>query len=146
MMAKGLLKFHILKMIAEGEVTGYQIIKKVGNLTGNKPSTGSIYPILESLQNEGWIKGKKSEKKTIYTITDSGGKKLKELDKIQTDFIEKIHQSISLANVTFEGMGHLTLLHNMDVLSPFINDISKLLEKGVDPDRIDKLSRRQEMS
>ncbi len=56
-MLKGLLKMSMLKIISENKTTGYEIIKKVTDLTGEKPSTGSIYPLLKSMETKGWITG-----------------------------------------------------------------------------------------
>jgi DNA-binding PadR family transcriptional regulator len=71
-MLKGLLKMAMLNIISEDNATGYQIMKKVTGLTGEKPSTGSIYPLLKSLQNRGWITGTTQSGKTTYKITNSG--------------------------------------------------------------------------
>ena len=72
MMLKGLLKMSMLKIISENKATGYEIIKKVNELTGEKPSTGSIYPLLKSMENKGWITGTTANGKTTYEITTSG--------------------------------------------------------------------------
>ena len=74
-MLKGLLKMSMLKIISENKATGYEIIKKVNELAGEKPSTGSVYPILKSMSKKGWIIGRTINGKTFYEITDSGQKK-----------------------------------------------------------------------
>ena len=71
-MLKGLLKMAMLNIISEDNTTGYQIMKKITGLTGEQPSTGSIYPLLKSLQNKGWITGTTQSGKTTYKITNSG--------------------------------------------------------------------------
>ena len=97
-MAKGVLKYFMLKIISEGKTTGYEIIKKIEEHSGRKHSTGSVYQLLKSMQNEGWIKGIEKDGKTYYEITKSGKNKTKEYDKIKNDYIIKIHESISIAN------------------------------------------------
>lgn len=134
-MVKGLLKLWMLRAISEGEVSGYQIMKRVDKLTGKKPSTGSIYPLLKSMQNEGWIIGKKTDNKTIYQITDSGREVVDRHDKMKDYYSQKIHESISLAKDTFDDM-HLALIHNMELLRPLIDDVSQLLANGVEPEKI----------
>jgi len=69
-MLKGLLRMSMLKIISENMATGYQIIKRVKELTGEKPSSGSVYPILKSMQNKGWINGRTQNGKTVYEITE----------------------------------------------------------------------------
>ena len=60
-MAKGYLKFMMLKIISDGDATGYQIIKRVEGSVGSKPSTGSVYPLLKTMERDGWIEGVPSE-------------------------------------------------------------------------------------
>jgi len=141
-MAKGFLKFVMLRIISEGDVTGYQIIKKVADITGNKPSTGSIYPLLKVMEKNGWIIGEKSDDKTYYKITDLGKKKITEMPEIKLDYIQKIHNSISLAHEAFEDTGSLNyLVHDeiTNMLMPLLIDVGKLLERGVEPDKIIKI-------
>jgi formylmethanofuran dehydrogenase subunit E len=46
-MATGILKMIMLHIMKDGEASGYDIIKKVEAISGKKPSTGSIYPLLK---------------------------------------------------------------------------------------------------
>jgi DNA-binding PadR family transcriptional regulator len=137
-MLPGLLKMWMLKIISEKEVSGYEIIKKVNMLTGKEPSTGSVYPLLKSMQNEGWIIGKKLSSKTLYQITDSGKKILKAHNSLKDDYAQKISRSFSLAHDTFEDL-HLVLIHNEHLLNPLITEISKLLANGIQPQKIKEI-------
>ena len=137
-MAKGLLKLWMLRAISEGEVSGYQIMKRVDKLTGKKPSTGSVYPLLKSMQNEGWIIGKKTDNKTIYQITDSGREVVNRHDKMKDYYSQKIHESICLAHETFDDL-HLAFYNNRNLLGPLIQEVSILLSKGIEPDEINKI-------
>ena len=141
-MAKGFLKFVMLRIISEEDATGYQIIKKVADKTGHKPSTGSIYPLLKGMEKDGWILGEKSDDKTYYKITELGKKKITEMPDIKTDYIQKIHDSITLAHEAFEDTGSLNyLVHDeiTNILMPLLIDVGKLLEEGVEPDKIIKI-------
>lgn len=137
-MVKGLLKLWMLRAISEGEVSGYQIMKRVDKLTGKKPSTGSVYPLLKSMQNEGWIIGKKTDNKTIYHITDSGREVVDKHDKMKDYYSEKIHESICLAHETFDNL-HFAFSNNRNLLSPLIQEVSMLLSNGIEPDEINKI-------
>ena len=141
-MAKGFLKFVMLRIISEEDATGYQIIKKVADKTGHKPSTGSIYPLLKGMEKDGWILGEKSDDKTYYKITELGKKKITEMPDIKTDYIQKIHDSITLAHEAFEDTGSLNyLVHDeiINILMPLLIDVGKLLEEGVEQDKIIKI-------
>jgi len=137
-MLPGLLKMWMLKITSEKEVSGYEIIKKVNELTGKKPSTGSVYPLLKTMQNEGWIVGKKLPGKTLYQITDAGKKVLKAHDSLKDDYAQKISRSFSLAHDTFEDL-HLVLVHNENLMNPLITEISKLLANGIQPQKINEI-------
>ena len=137
-MLPGLLKMWMLKITSEKEVSGYEIIKKVNELTGKKPSTGSVYPLLKTMQNEGWIVGKKLPNKTLYQITDAGKKVLKAHDSLKDDYAQKISRSFSLAHDTFEDL-HLVLVHNENLMNPLITEISKLLANGIQPQKINEI-------
>lgn len=137
-MAKGLLKLWMLKVISEGAASGYDIIKKVGKLTGKKPSTGTVYPSLKSMQNKGWIVGKKMGNKNVYEITDSGREVVKSHDAMKDYYSEKIHESICLAHETFDDL-HLAFYNNRNLLGPLVQEVSILLSKGVEPGEINKI-------
>jgi formylmethanofuran dehydrogenase subunit E len=144
-MAKGFLKYMMLKAISENEATGYQLIKKVASVTGHKPSTGSIYPLLKSMEKDGWISGKSRDDKTIYKITKLGREKIKEFDEIKMDQIFKIHESIIMANETFSDTGHLAVISHtemMEVLEPIIIETGRLLQNGVPPEKIIKIIKK----
>ena len=137
-MLPGLLKMWMLKITSEKEVSGYEIIKKVNELTGKKPSTGSVYPLLKTMQTEGWIVGKKLPGKTLYQITDAGKKVLKAHDSLKDDYAQKISRSFSLAHDTFEDL-HLVLVHNENLMNPLFTEISKLLANGIQPQKINEI-------
>ena len=141
-MAKGFLKYMMLKEISKNESTGYQLMKKIASVTGYKPSTGSIYPMLKSMEKEGWISGKSRDDKIFYKIRKLGRLKMKEFDEIKMDQMVKIHQSIVMANETFSDTGHLAVISHtemMEVLEPIIVETGKLLSSGVPPEKILKV-------
>jgi len=141
-MAKGLIKYVMLKAISEGESTGYQLIKRLETITDHKPSTGTIYPMLKKMEKDGWIKGRTEGDKTFYKIIKRGKEQLKELDMLKMDHMMKIHQSISLARETFRDSGPLmVMVHDeaMRVLAPLLTEVGILLQRGKEPKRIEKI-------
>jgi formylmethanofuran dehydrogenase subunit E len=137
-MAKGLLNLWMLKMLSEGELTGYDIIKKVDEFTGKKPSTGSVYPLLKSMENKGWIIGKRIGNKIVYKITTSGREVVQSHGDLKEYYHEKIHESIYLAHATFNDF-HLTLYNNKNLLYPLTQEISTLISEGVKFEEINKI-------
>ena len=129
----------MLKIISERKHTGYELIKKIEQHSGNKPSTGTVYPLLKSMQNEGWIKGLEQDDKTYYDITKSGIETLKEYDTIKQDYITKMHESVSIINETFHQEGHLMVIDQMELIHPLVQEILQVQRKGMEPDKIDKI-------
>ena len=140
-MLQGLLKMWMLKIISEGEVNGYQIIKKVNELTGKKPSTGSVYPLLKSMQGKGWIVGRKVGGKTLYKISASGKKVVAAHGSMKDIYAQKISGSLSLAHDTFDDL-HVGLVNDSAILNPVANEVSSLLAHGVAPEKISRVLSR----
>lgn len=53
---RGHLRFYILKLLRTEEFTGYGLMKRIKEETGFwKPSTGSLYPLLDAMKQQGLI-------------------------------------------------------------------------------------------
>lgn len=131
----------MLKLIAERDVSGYQIIKAVGELTGKKPSTGSVYPLLNTMQTEGWIVGTKTDNKTVYHITEAGKDIAKGHDAMKDQYFQKIHESVSLANDAFDDV-HLAFVHHQTLLGPLMHEVSRLLTANTRPEKVNAILTR----
>lgn len=75
---KGFLGLLVLAALVESEAHGYEIMKRIEKLTGGfwRPTPGSLYPLLLSLEEEGLIISrvvKKNDRKLkIYKVTIEG--------------------------------------------------------------------------
>jgi DNA-binding PadR family transcriptional regulator len=80
---KGFLRLHILGVLAEGPSHGYEIMHRIGSHTGDmwKPSPGSMYPALETLDSKGFIACQGDGRRKVYTLTPKGQKVLDEIRK-----------------------------------------------------------------
>ena len=87
----GQLKLVLLKTLEDNTLSGYSIIKNIEQNTECwKPSTGSIYPLLNSLLKEGFVEVKKEDRKKLYSLTEKGRKKLKELIESKNEIFNKL--------------------------------------------------------
>lgn len=68
------LRTMLFHLLLESPQTGYSIAKQTEARTGWKPSWGSIYPLLETLESEGVITGKQKGRSKEYTLTAAGKK------------------------------------------------------------------------
>lgn len=84
--------YTVLLLEAE-ERHGYQIIKDIEEITGNKPTTSHIYPFLEELREKELVTvEKKGERgKKIYRLTEEGEQLVR--DQIDS-FGQMLHAAI----------------------------------------------------
>lgn len=90
------LKLLILKLLKEGEKTGYDLIKTIEKESGWKPSPGSIYPHLNDLKNKKHIKVKEEGRRKIYTITNEGKTELKKMSSEIVDILDNVSKRVSV--------------------------------------------------
>ncbi len=90
MIARGLLKIWTLKLLSEGERTGYQLMKELGQRTGWQPSPGTMYPLLESLGRQGLIKRHPAGKRVYWQLTPEGSRHLEELRRRKREWLEEL--------------------------------------------------------
>lgn len=73
---KGVAKAFVLKILMDGSVHGYEIMRRIKEVTGFAPSPGHIYTLLRKLEKEGlvdvsvsYIGGRKIK---TYRLSDKG--------------------------------------------------------------------------
>jgi DNA-binding PadR family transcriptional regulator len=74
---RGILKFALLKLIAETPRHGYELIR-ASRERGWGGGAGSVYPLLAALQAAGLIAGRQEVGRRTYELTAKGGKLLEE--------------------------------------------------------------------
>lgn len=66
-------RLYTLLLLKDGSRHGYEIIDKIEEMTGDKPSTSHIYPFLSELEENGYITSEKGSRgKKTYELTDDG--------------------------------------------------------------------------
>ena len=76
---RGDMKYLILDLLSEKPRHGYDIIKQLeARFCGfYSPSPGSVYPTLQMLEDQGFVKSKEQDGKRIYEITEEGRQEVK---------------------------------------------------------------------
>lgn len=74
---KGYMRIAFLILLSRKPCHGYEMMKEVRDRTEGfwNPTAGGVYPILQSLENSGYIKGEwssQARKRKIYHLTESG--------------------------------------------------------------------------
>ena len=80
------LVWLLLLILSERPMHGYEIIKRIKELTGNqwKPAAGSIYPLLNYMRDAGLItvvnveEGVRGGRKIVYALSEKGWQQLVE--------------------------------------------------------------------
>ncbi len=89
---KGNLKLLVLTLLSRHSLHGYALFKELEKSYNWKPSCGTLYPILASLENDNFIVSMETVEcgrfKKIYSITGNGKIKLQEL---MADLKESLH-------------------------------------------------------
>lgn len=75
---RGILKFVILKFLAESERHGYDLMRLFAERGWRPPRPGSVYPILNALEEEGLVRGRPEGERRVYEITEKGLRHLEE--------------------------------------------------------------------
>lgn len=71
---RGDLKFMILNLLEEKPMHGYEVMQRLEEETAGfySASPGSVYPVLQMLQDEGLLRSSEIEGKRVYEMTEAG--------------------------------------------------------------------------
>jgi len=72
---KGFLSFLILWLIKKKNMTGVEITEELKKRRGQRPSPGTIYPVLKRLKQDGLIT---DNEKKCYSLTPKGEQELEQ--------------------------------------------------------------------
>src|ERR1700751_1472740 len=77
---RGDVRAAVLALLADRPMHGYEMIKEIEERSEGAwpPSAGSIYPMLQLLEDEGLIRGEDSDGKRLFPLTDEGRKEQEE--------------------------------------------------------------------
>ena len=152
MFESGEVKFVILRLLKEKPRHGYEVIKALEEkLAGTySPSAGTVYPTLQLLEDQGYVRVVEESGKKVYHITPEGEKFLEENRDAVEDIFDRVrdtvrdfaggpmgdlHQAFArVASVTYKrawrwGGSHPAVPRIVDILKRAADDIEKEWEK-----------------
>src|SRR5262245_37320040 len=103
----GEVKYVILRLLKEKPRHGYEIMKALEERLGGwyTPSAGTVYPTLQLLEDQGYVRAVESEGKKVYHITPEGDAFLHEHREFTDDIFDRLRDV--MGGFASGGMGEL---------------------------------------
>ena len=92
----------VYRLLLEGPKTGYSLAKEIEQRTGWKPSWGSIYPLLETLEKEKLVSAKEQGRTKQYTLTAKGKKTAQQTLAHTTALLTEIIERMKILDTLLE--------------------------------------------
>jgi DNA-binding PadR family transcriptional regulator len=85
-----MLKYVVLKLLEGQERHGYDLMRYFSEQGWGRLAASSLYPMLATLEEQGYIEGKDEDGKRVYRITDKGRQRLRDVaDDLAGEFDEE---------------------------------------------------------
>lgn len=105
---RGDLKYMVLGLLEEKPMHGYEVMQRLEEESGGyyTASPGSVYPVLQMLEDQDYVRAEQQDGKKVYSITDAGKAYLDE----HRDRVEDVSDRVDDFAAMFggRGMGELT--------------------------------------
>ena len=100
---RGDLKFVILRLLRERPMHGYEVMRALEEEAHGcySASAGSVYPALQWLEDEGYVRSEEGPERKVYSITDAGRAFL-EKNRAR---VEEVFERVAEATRHFTGRG-----------------------------------------
>lgn len=148
----GEMRLVILRLIREKPMHGYEIIKALEERFHGcyTPSAGSVYPTLQMLEDQGYVRIVEEGGKKVYHITPEGEAFLESNKSTIDDIFDRVRDTVRdfaggpmgdlhhafarVANVTYKrawrfGSGHPAVPRIVEILKQTADQIEKEWEK-----------------
>ncbi|MBI4521184.1 MAG: PadR family transcriptional regulator [Gemmatimonadetes bacterium] len=98
---RGDLKFVILRLLSDKPMHGYEVMQALEKESCGyyRASAGSVYPTLQMLEDQGYVRSEAADGRKVYHITDAGREYLKE----HRDAVDEIFDRVSSFTDRFFG-------------------------------------------
>ena len=147
-MRRGEIRTVLLAALTDGPGHGYDVMQRLEDKTGGawRPSPGSVYPTLQLLEDQGYVRAVEEAGKRVYHITPEGEAFLEEHRDTIEDIFDRVrdtvrdfaggamgdlHQAFArVASQTYKrawryGPGHPAVPRIVDILKKAADEIEK---------------------
>jgi DNA-binding PadR family transcriptional regulator len=96
MFESGEVKFVILRLLKEKPRHGYEIIKDLEERLAGcyTPSAGTVYPTLQLLEDQGYVRAEEQDGKKVYHITPEGERFLEANRGLLEDILDRVRDTV----------------------------------------------------
>ena len=96
MFESGEMKFVILRLLREKPSHGYEVIRALEEKLGGwyTPSAGTVYPTLQLLEDQGYVRIVEAEGKKVYHLTPEGEAFLEEHRDTLDDILGRVRDAV----------------------------------------------------
>jgi DNA-binding PadR family transcriptional regulator len=107
MFESGEVKFVILRLLREKPRHGYEVIKALEEQMSGcyTPSAGTVYPTLQLLEDEGYVRVVEADGKKVYHITPEGERYLEEHRDLLDEILDRVRETVR--DFTGGGLGEV---------------------------------------
>lgn len=119
---RGDVRAAVLALLTEGPRHGYAMMSEITERSGGlwRPSPGSVYPILQQLQDEGLVSVEESDGRRVFSLTEAGRGHVEE-------HRERIGRPWEMAD-SRSGRRVRTLVESMDALAVAVHQAVRLAD------------------
>jgi DNA-binding PadR family transcriptional regulator len=152
----GDMKLVILRLLREKPRHGYEIIKALEERMWGcyTPSPGAVYPTLQLLEDQGFVRAEEADGRKVYHITPDGERFLEEHRGTLDEIFERLRETVRdyaggamgdlngafghLAKVTYKrawrgGPGHPAIRRVVEILNRAAAEVEQAWEQPEDP-------------
>ncbi|MGH7444226.1 MAG: PadR family transcriptional regulator, partial [Longimicrobiales bacterium] len=85
-------KYVILRLLRDRPMHGYDVMRALEEESGGcyRASPGSVYPTLQLLEDQGFVRSEERDGKKVYSITDTGRAHLEENQDVVDDIFDRV--------------------------------------------------------
>ena len=96
MFESGEVKYVILRLLKEKPRHGYEVIRALEEKMAGcyTASPGTVYPTLQLLEDEGYIKAVETDGKKVYHVTPEGEKYLEEHRDLLDEILDRVRETV----------------------------------------------------
>jgi DNA-binding PadR family transcriptional regulator len=144
MFESGEVKFVILRLLNEKPRHGYDVIRALEEKFGGlyTPSAGTVYPTLQLLEDEGYVRVVEENGKKVYHVTPEGARYLEEHRDLLDEIIGRVRETVRDFTGGGSGEVHQAFAHLAGVTfkrawrrgpdDPALKRVAEILKKAAD--------------